>query len=218
MKRKFLYFCVIGVFGLLYAHDDYSPETYNRYNKGVDCYEIGDYAKAVEYWAQVAELGFVNAQYNLAVCYDNGYGVAKDFEKAVYWYDKAAQQNDLKSQYNLGVHYYNGKGVTKDYKMAVYWYTKAAERGFPDAQVNLGVCYENGLGVEVQSYSRAVIWYRKAAEQGLAIAQYNLGVCYERGNGIEQNEELAIKWYLLSAKQGNVDAQKALKKLNNKDK
>ena len=37
--------------------------------------------------------------------------------------------------------------------------------------------------------------------------QFNLGNMYETGNGIDKNEEMAFKWYTLSAEQGNEQAQ-----------
>ena len=36
--------------------------------------------------------GYLDAQYNLAIMYDNGLGVGKAPEKAFQWYRKAAEQ------------------------------------------------------------------------------------------------------------------------------
>ena len=48
------------------------------------------------------------------------------------------------------------------------------------------------------------------AEQGLADAQNNLGDCYYHGHCVAQSYEEAVKWYRLSAKQGNAEGKKAL--------
>ena len=50
----------------------------------------GDYAKALEYWTKAAELGDVDANFNLATLYYNGDGVAEDEKKAVYHHEQAA--------------------------------------------------------------------------------------------------------------------------------
>ncbi len=39
---------------------------------------------------------------------------------------------------------------------------------------------------------------------------------YESGDGVIKDKEKAIKWYKKSAEQGNEDAQKALKKIEEK--
>ena len=181
------------------------------YNIGCDyCYgENGkqkDYSEAVKWFRKAAEQGHTFAQYNLGVCYYNGWGVPLDYSEAVKWYRKAAVQGYAGAQYNLGVCYYNGLGVTKDYFEAVKWYRKVAEQGDMDAQNNLGVCYKNGQGVP-KDYSEAVKWYRKAAVQGQADAQNNLGLCYQKGEGVPQDYSEAVKWYRKATEQGNMYAQ-----------
>ena len=66
-----------------------------------------------------AQQGHSDAQYNLGVCYRNGYGVVKDDKEAVRLYTLAAQQGHSDAQINLGVCYRNGYGVVKDDKEAV---------------------------------------------------------------------------------------------------
>ena len=164
------------------------------------------FAQTASDYRKAAEQGDANAQYNLGVCYENGYGVMQDYSQAVYWYRKAAEQGDAFAQCNLGSCYGNGKGVTQDYSQAVYWYRKAVEQGNAEAQCNLGTSYGNGEGV-TQDYSKAVYWFRKAAEQGNAVAQYNLGVCYRNGKGVTRDNSQAVYWYRKAAEQGNAEAQ-----------
>jgi len=70
-----------------------------------------------------------NAQYNLAICYENGNGVEMDLEKAVQWYQKSAEGGDSSAQYNLAICYERGEGVEIDLEKAVQWYQKSAEAG-----------------------------------------------------------------------------------------
>ncbi|MCX8627215.1 tetratricopeptide repeat protein, partial [Gilliamella sp. B3976] len=74
-----------------------------------------------------AEQGDKDAQYNLALMYDEGEGVKESKEKAIYWYTKAAEQGVGDAQYNLAVIYDEGEGVEESKEKAIYWYTKAAE-------------------------------------------------------------------------------------------
>ena len=85
--------------------------------------------KAFEGYNALAEKGDRVAQNNLGVCYNNGFGVAKDYVQAVSWYRKAVEQGYATAQFNLGVCYAEGEGVAKDQAQAVSWYRKAAAQG-----------------------------------------------------------------------------------------
>lgn len=58
-------------------------------------------------------------------------------------------------------------------------------------------------------YAEAAKYFRIAAEQGDASAQNNLGVLYEMGKGVEQDEEEALKWYLLAGFNGTGNVREA---------
>ena len=182
------------------------------FQRGKKFYNSKDYAEAVKWYRKAAEQGHADAQYNLGICYRNGYGVTQDNDEAVKWYRKAAEQGLASAQCNLGYCYEKGKGVPQDEKEAVKWYRKAAEQGLAEAQNNLGICYEKGIGVP-QDEKEAVKWYRKAAEQGHVKAQFLLGFCYERGDGVSKDINEAIKLYRKAAEQGDAQAKAALKRL-----
>src|SRR5437764_14004530 len=71
-----------------------------------------------------------DSQYELAVRYTKGDGVAKDAVEAAKWFRKAAEQGSAKAQFRLAYAYDNGEGVPKDAAEAVKWYRKMAEQGF----------------------------------------------------------------------------------------
>lgn len=54
--------------------------------------------EAFEYYLKAADQGDALAQYNLGICYDNGYGVEKDLSEAVIWLRKAADQGNAQAQ------------------------------------------------------------------------------------------------------------------------
>jgi TPR repeat protein len=100
---------------------------------GYQSYLKGDYRAAYEEWLPLAELGDVEAQYNLGVMYDEGAGVEQDFAAAAAWYRKSAEQGFVDAQTNLGLMYYNGQGVARDHNEAARWFSKAASQGDQEA-------------------------------------------------------------------------------------
>ena len=132
------------------------------FQKGMSAYETGDYATALREFKVLAELGHVDARFNLALMYKDGQGVVQDYKAAVKWYREAAEEGNVFAQYNLGFMYKDGQGITQDDKEAVKWLRKATEQGFADAQHGLGVMYESGLGV-TQDNVYAHMWWNIAA-------------------------------------------------------
>ena len=108
-------------------------------------YDAGDYETSAELLIPLAEAGDAQAQFNLGLMYDQGFGVPKDYTEAIKWYRKAAAQGLALAQANLGIMYEKGFGVQQDYAEAVKWYRKAAVQGNHKAQRSLGVMYERGL-------------------------------------------------------------------------
>jgi len=76
------------------------------------------------------------AQFNLAVSYALGQGVAQDAAEAVRWYKMAAVQGHVPAQVNLGLSYFEGRGVAKDSIRAAMWLRLAAANGDKDAALN----------------------------------------------------------------------------------
>jgi uncharacterized protein len=70
-----------------------------------------------------------DAQNNLAMLYDQGWGVQKDPAQAFKWLSSAAGQGDASAQYNLGEAYVSGRGVKQDYVQALLWFRRAADQG-----------------------------------------------------------------------------------------
>jgi len=156
-----------------------------------------------------AEQRDADAEYRLALLYQQGKGVPQDYSEALRWCQRAADQGNAKAQYGLGSMYYYGQGVPQDYAQALRWYRKAAEHGDPKAEDALGSLYYNGHGVP-QDRAVAAQWYRQAADHGLARAQYDLGYMYYYGLGVPQDRAEANRLFHEAAHQGNEYAQRAL--------
>jgi len=104
---------------------------------GYQSYLKGDYDAAYAEWLPLAELGDVEAQYNLGVMYDEGAGVRQDLCCAAEWYRKAAEQGFVDAQTNLAIMYFHGQGVPCDYQEAARWFRLAADQGDHEAVIYL---------------------------------------------------------------------------------
>ena len=60
------------------------------FDKGLQAAQAGDFKTALAEWTPLAEQGYVDAQYNLGLMYDNGEGVPENDKTAVKWYTLAA--------------------------------------------------------------------------------------------------------------------------------
>ena len=149
--------------------------------------------------------GDMSAQYEIAVRFGEGRGVARDERQAVYWLDLAAKQGLAPAQFRLGGYYEKGIGVKKDFAAARDLYLAAAAKGNGKAMHNLAVLYADGINGR-PDYHTAALWFRKAADRGITDSQYNLAILYARGSGEPQNYVEAYKWFALAAKQGDVEA------------
>ena len=66
-----------------------------------------------------ANNGDAEAQFEMAVRYEQGQGVTKDFARAIGWYRKAAEGGHAEAQSTLGWFYQNGQGVEQDIEKAI---------------------------------------------------------------------------------------------------
>ena len=71
------------------------------FDKGLKAAQSGDFKTALIEWTPLAEQGDVDAQYNLGVIYDNGYGVPQNDRTAVKWFTLAAEQRHAVAQFYL---------------------------------------------------------------------------------------------------------------------
>jgi TPR repeat protein len=101
---------------------------------GYQSYLKGDYQAAYKEWLPLAELGDVEAQYNIGVLFDEGAGVDQDLSAAADWYRRAGEQGFPDAQTNLGMMYYHGQGVERDLEEAAKWFRLAADHGDAEAK------------------------------------------------------------------------------------
>ena len=175
-------------------------------NQGISYFTSKNYAEALKYLRQAADLGNASAQHYLGYMYEEGLGVAQNYSEALRLYRLSANQGFSSAQNNLGYMYEWGHGVGKNEVEAFNWYRKAALQGDKVAQNNVAYLFETGRGV-IQNYEEAAKWYRISADQGYASAQNSLGTAYENGRGVPQSYTEAFKWFKLAADQGYPKAE-----------
>lgn len=154
-----------------------------------------------------ATAGDAAAQYNLAVLYVRGDGMAQDFGRAAAWFRAAAAAGNVDAQYDLAVMYERGLGVEQNPGEAVRWYERAAARNHAAAQYNLGLAYAEGRGV-ARDPTMAATWYRQAAARRLLPAMFNLAILYDKGEGVGRSLTDAYAWYRAAARSGDAVAAK----------
>jgi TPR repeat protein len=99
------------------------------FKRGVKCHKEEDFEGAFEYFTKAAELGEIDAHYNLSFLYREGKGVEKDMKKCVYHLEEASIGGHAGARYNLGVH--EGRSGRID-KMMKHWII-AAKQGHDKA-------------------------------------------------------------------------------------
>lgn len=158
---------------------------------------------AVDFLRQKAGLGDAEAQFQLAVIYQNGRLVPQDQPQAREWLLKAAEKGHVKAMFNLGVTYGEGLGVPVDDAQAFKWYQAAAEKGDPRAHFNLGIFFIEGRGTPVDGPKANEHWF-EAAVRGMHLAQVRLALSFARGDGGKVDHQLAFVWaYVAKDKDAN---------------
>eukprot|EP00984_Skeletonema_dohrnii_P001265 scaffold393_cov158-Skeletonema_dohrnii-CCMP3373.AAC.6 len=114
------------------------PVAMNR--KGMQQYEKGDYRSAFEYYTKAAELGDVDAQFNLAGLYEFGKGVEKDGGKVIHYLEEAAIGGHASARHILGLIEWNGST-----ERALKHFIIAAKLGDNDSIKMLMDAFKNGL-------------------------------------------------------------------------
>ena len=158
---------------------------------------LDDFTKVVSQ----AQAGQREAQYLVALAYEEGRLVTRDHAAAASWMLESAEQEYVPAQGGMGRLYIAG---VKDNEPIAHradaekWLRLAAAQGDADAQFWLGTAYQRGWfgGLDDRE---AFHWLRKAAAQGLPNAQFSLGQMYEDGEGVPESNSLAASWYRKAA-------------------
>jgi len=118
-------------------------------------------------------------------------------------YQEAAELGHPEAQYRLGYCFEHKLGVRRaSMDTAFKWYQMAADQEVPEAQLRVGELYYQEQGAFYDK-EKAYLYLSKAAERGIPDAQRMLGDCHKLGWGTLRNDVMALKWYLIAARQEN---------------
>lgn len=136
---------------------------------GIEAWQRGDHAAAVEAWKPLAENGDADAAFNLGQAYRLGKGAPLNLAQSQAWLEKAARKGHVDAQTTLGLLLFQGGNRTS----AMRWLTAAADAGEPRAMLMVGTALYNGDGVSPDPI-KAYAYVSRAAAQGLAPAKATL--------------------------------------------
>lgn len=97
---------------------------------------------------RAADLGNLDALFEIYVHYANGLGVPVDEERAFAACQRAAEAEHPRAMYNLGAFHATGRGTPRNMTEAVKWYERAADVGNPSAMAGLAMIFATGDGIE----------------------------------------------------------------------
>ncbi|EJK77388.1 hypothetical protein THAOC_00784 [Thalassiosira oceanica] len=110
-----------------------------------------DMQRAVKLYTEAAELGSIDALFNLGSAYFRGDGVQQDKAKAAQFWMKSAMQGHVVSRHNLG----GDEGQKGNYDRAVRHFLISAKMGYEDSLENIKEAFMAGVATKEQ-YAEAL--------------------------------------------------------------
>ena len=171
------------------------------------------FRKAIYWHTKAANLGFGNAQADLAKIYSDNEEF-RDEALSSYWFKKASENADISVRYNLARHFID----SSDKKIAIRAFKLFLEisksEEFQHASPLLrkttmrliGASYYLGR-VTKKDMKLALLFTKQAASEGDKFALYNLARFHELGDGIDKNAVKAGQLYKQAADASLPDAK-----------
>lgn len=128
---------------------------------------------------------------------------ADRLEESAYWFEKTANENGGcgVGMFMWGLSLRHAWGVERDERAAFWWLRRAAECAVADMERTKEAHPEGGEGsVEVERD-------RKAVQNELVLAVYEVGQCFFHGWGVETDKKMAVSYFQVAARLGDMDAQ-----------
>jgi len=155
-----------------------------------------DYESGINFIKLAAEQGLVEAEYTLAILYEEGNAVAKDFAKSMDYYSKSASKNYLDSKSRLGrLYIIHGKDNSNMSKGVKLLQEAIKENDDPKAMAFLSLAYHKGYGVE-QDDKKALELLEQSSnhKDWFPRARMQLGIFYALGIGVQTDFTTAQYW------------------------
>ena len=119
-----------------------------------------DVPRAIELYTEAAELGSIDAHYELGCVYYTGDGAEEEKPRAIHHWQQAAMKGHVHSRQNLGgLEYNNG-----NYELAVQHWIMSAKMGYELSLNGIKEVFKEGHATKAQ-YVEALMGYRDAVEE-----------------------------------------------------
>ena len=153
---------------------------------------VAESARRSSWYRAAAELGHVEAQYQLGLICLRGDKVGSS-EPALVWLEAASSYDQNAAREALQLIFPNGLHVEPDIEEGARWIRAAAQAGKPEAHLILADLLRHGRGCE-KNEQTALRCLLLAAEHGLASAAFAVGDVYFQGQlGMTSDVELAAR-------------------------
>lgn len=119
-----------------------------------------DVPRAINLWAEAAELGSIDAQYHLGNVYYHGFGVDEDKARAIRHWQQAAMEGHVLSRHTLGVVEFRGG----NYDLAAQHFMICAKMGHEESVNDIKKMFMKGQATKAQ-YADALRGYQTAVEE-----------------------------------------------------
>ena len=180
---------------------------YNAYN-GIGMTQ--NYSLAASYYKLAAEQNSPQGLCTYGIMAQSGKGMPQDSVLAVKCFRKAAFLGDPVGQYNYALMLQTGNGIEKNIYEASKYYKLAADNDNVEAQCNYAILISQDHPELPKNIVEARHYAKLASDGGSPTGQFLYAQIL---NKIDNNITESIKYYRLSAAQGNVQAQRMLTEL-----
>ncbi|KAI9246878.1 hypothetical protein BDA99DRAFT_543066 [Phascolomyces articulosus] len=182
--------------------------------EGIDSVCKINLSTAFEHYMRSAELGYVEAEFQVGLMISNGTGVPETMDRtsAYEWYQKAAKKQYPPAYHNLGLWHYSIRDISR----AEGYFHQAAKLGNIPAMERLASIYLKKAPAPVESLdasqrdlrNKAIRLLTRAADMNNAPAQRELGKLYKTEHqGVPQSNETAFDLFMNAAKQNDTEAK-----------
>ncbi|KAK9477779.1 hypothetical protein V1514DRAFT_332975 [Lipomyces japonicus] len=160
--------------------------------------------------------GHPESAFRAGLCYEEGWGTAKDVRKALQFYKAAAARNHVGAMLKLGIaSFYNRLGIHHQQRDGIRWLNRASDAAtevFPQGPYELALIYEIGyLDLIIPDPAYVAQLFVKSADLGYAPAAARLGAAYEYAElTCPHDPALSVHYYTQAALAGDATSMLAL--------
>ena len=162
-----------------------------------------NYVKAFKEYKKMADKGDDIAQFQLASCFENGYGTSVDYQAAMKYWKISSNNGNCDATYQLA------QRTTNNDDERLRLYLLAAKQGNIPSMKIVGDYY-----VAIKDFENAKKYYMMAIEgnqfrsnndieEGIAGSLTGLGELYYQGNGVPLDRKIAYDYFVKAASRGN---------------